>query len=128
MKKKIVPRTRDEVYHLWLDALRSGKYKQTQGLLCEMSPFDADGKRSPVSFCCLGVLADLAVKDGGPAWNSYHGPQEDGTTPPVKISHFMGFDNEIINELIEMNDDRDATFDEIADVIETVIMPALGVK
>ena len=34
----------------WVAALRSGKYKQTQGYLC------ADG-----GFCCLGVLCDIAI-------------------------------------------------------------------
>ena len=39
-------------------ALRSGEYKQGQGRLCRAI---ADGSRS---FCCLGVLTDLAVKEG----------------------------------------------------------------
>lgn len=39
---------------LWVDALRSGDYDQGQGLLREV-----DG-----GYCCLGVLCDLAVKNG----------------------------------------------------------------
>ena len=35
----------------WLAALRSGKYKQTEGML-----------KNKEGFCCLGVLCDLYVK------------------------------------------------------------------
>jgi len=44
---------REEVKTLWLDALRSGKYRQTRNTL-----------RRGDSFCCLGVLCDVAVKSG----------------------------------------------------------------
>jgi hypothetical protein len=37
----------------WVEALRSGKYKQGKDYLCR----DGD-------FCCLGVLCELAVEDG----------------------------------------------------------------
>lgn len=37
----------------WLTALRSGEYSQTKGYL-----HNAEG------YCCLGVLCDIAVKDG----------------------------------------------------------------
>ncbi len=39
---------------LWVAALRSGDYKQCTGLL-------TDGN---CGFCCLGVLCDVAVKEG----------------------------------------------------------------
>jgi hypothetical protein len=39
----------------WIDALRSGGYQQTTGVLHDE---DANG------FCCLGVLCDIAVKEG----------------------------------------------------------------
>jgi len=39
----------------WLEALRSGEYKQTKGAL-----HTKKGKKE--GFCCLGVLCDLAVK------------------------------------------------------------------
>lgn len=38
----------------WIDALRSGKYKQARGALARV---DEDGC---TSYCCLGVLADIA--------------------------------------------------------------------
>lgn len=39
----------------WIDALRSGKYKQGMGVLCGLT---TDGKKE---YCCLGVLADHFV-------------------------------------------------------------------
>ncbi len=44
---------RQEVKEKWLAALRSGNYTQAQGRL-----------RVGDSFCCLGVLCDLAIADG----------------------------------------------------------------
>lgn len=42
---------------LWVKALRSGEYKQGYGYL----HYKRGGKDK---FCCLGVLCDLAVKNG----------------------------------------------------------------
>lgn len=39
-------------------ALRSGDYVQGKGRLCTI---DGEGKKS---YCCLGVLCDLAARDG----------------------------------------------------------------
>lgn len=41
------------VKQLWLDALRSGEYSQAIGYL-----------QTPEGHCCLGVLCDVAVKEG----------------------------------------------------------------
>lgn len=41
----------------WVDALRSGQYKQGTGWLCK----EVNGERE---YCCLGVLTDLAIKNG----------------------------------------------------------------
>ena len=57
MSKEIVYRTREEVLNLWVSALRSGKYRKCRYYL-----------RKGSCFCALGVLVDLAVKDGGPKW------------------------------------------------------------
>ena len=38
---------------LWVKALRSGKYKQGRNALCHAG-----------RYCCLGVLCDIAVKQG----------------------------------------------------------------
>jgi hypothetical protein len=49
-----------EVKVKWLEALRSGKYKQCTGLLKDQNPEN----EKDISFCCLGVLADLAIENG----------------------------------------------------------------
>jgi hypothetical protein len=45
---------------LWTEALESGKYPQGEGWLCQISGED-EGK---AEWCCLGVLCDVAIKDG----------------------------------------------------------------
>lgn len=48
-----------EIKQLWVKALRSGKYTQGRGKLHQYT------KRTGLhSFCCLGVLCDLAVNAG----------------------------------------------------------------
>ena len=44
---------------LWVDALRSGKYRQGKDAL----------QSSPGHFCCLGVLCDLARLEGIGEWD-----------------------------------------------------------
>lgn len=46
-----------EIKAQWLKDLRSGEYAQTRSALCKL------GKKYD-SFCCLGVLADQAVRAG----------------------------------------------------------------
>lgn len=49
-----------ELKSKWLEALRSGKYKQGKGCLLQVMP---DGEKR---YCCLGVLADLlGATEGG---------------------------------------------------------------
>lgn len=48
-----------EVKTLWLQALKSGNYKQTVGALNNSS-----------GYCCLGVLCDVAVKQNLAEWES----------------------------------------------------------
>jgi hypothetical protein len=46
------------IMNKWVKALRSGKYKQCREKLCNV-----DGKTGEESFCCLGVLTDLYLKE-----------------------------------------------------------------
>lgn len=51
----------------WIAALRSGEYDQTKGVLRRE---DDEGR---ASYCCLGVLCELARLDGVPlAWTEEH--------------------------------------------------------
>ena len=49
-----------EVKQLWIDALESGEYEQGVGTLRKKGP---DGKST---YCCLGVLCEVAIKAGVP--------------------------------------------------------------
>ena len=97
----------------WIAALRSGDYEQGANYL----------KRGN-NYCCLGVLCDVI---GGPeVWEetallstckcSLSG--ESTQSLSVETLRSIELDPDHEETLIEMNDDRDASFDEIADWIE----------
>lgn len=48
---------KENIANMWVDALRSGEYKQVKNTLCGVRN---DGE---IGFCCLGVLTDLYMKD-----------------------------------------------------------------
>lgn len=114
----------------WLEALRSNKYKQTRSVL----------KRGD-SFCCLGVLCDVADHD---KWQCISDTQDGETysiwewedeecVPPEELLKLVDIDcdepkfnlekyeplkkNEL-GILTEMNDRKDKIFAEIADWLE----------
>lgn len=51
-----------EVKKKWLEALRSGQYRQAQEAL-RVDSISPDGEGCISSFCCLGVLCDLYAKE-----------------------------------------------------------------
>lgn len=112
---------------LWVDALRSGQYKQTDGGLRRTVN---DEKR----YCCLGVACDVAIKDGldlkvrefGGSLYDEFGEDEDGGHLPIEVQQWLGvttaspkvvFSGEV-RELAVLNDDFKLDFNEIADLIE----------
>lgn len=115
LSNKVKFRTPKEVYKLWIKALRSGKYKQGKGYL----------RTNKNEFCCLGVLCDLAAKDGGEQWeygylryiyryNAAHLPEN--------IKKYLSLSNHDLQNLMEMNDVGDS-FEVIANYIEECIIP-----
>lgn len=110
----------------WVQALRSGQYKQGQG---ELHP-DQD------SYCCLGVLCDLyRVEQGKGEWRS-ECPQRGGFEVPgdgivwretavlplavmnwAEIQHPAGDIAGASESLAELND-KGMAFPELADLIE----------
>lgn len=102
----------------WLEALRSGRYKQDCGYL-----------RTHDGFCCLGVLADVQGID----WDGYVG---DDTMPEdVKDEFYTNMDDSVwqlaslpshlacgmeqhIQSILSNMNDRGMPFDQIADWIE----------
>jgi hypothetical protein len=106
----------------WVAALRSGEYKQTKGELVKVS---GDGSQS---YCCLGVLCDLAVKEGviseslfvdgylatpGPEVVKWAGMES--KNPEVSTSVVDGF---LHPSVAEVNDFSEVGFAGIADLIE----------
>ena len=95
-----------ELKKKWVDALRSGKYRQSRGAL--------KGQRG---YCCLGVLASLAgVEDeklkkySGDPLNNF------GIELPVHANKRERADTETC--LISLNDDAHYSFKKIADWVE----------
>lgn len=100
----------------WLEALRSGKYKQGTGAL-----------RYGDAFCCLGVLCDVS-KQGTwlPIDNVYDPDAYRFVTPDgsdargvlsLPMKEWSSLGHELSHKLISMND-AGHSFAEIADVIE----------
>lgn len=114
-----------EVKARWVEALRSGDYRQGEAGL----------RRGDDEFCCLGVLCDIAtkedvVKDVQPAapgdtgsWTMYDGFA--GVLPPSvrawagleEPDPRFGLDGKD-SSLTRLNDEGKYSFQEIADVIE----------
>lgn len=108
----VITRTREEVIERWVAALRSGKYEQAHEVL-------NDG----VGFCCLGVLCDLAAKDGGPQWDRDHYFMGEETELPQEMAlwidpkHGLAGPKSILHDLARKND-AGSTFVELANIIE----------
>jgi hypothetical protein len=115
-----------EIAKSWVNALRSGNYKQqTGGLGTEKLNGDA-------KFCCLGVLCDLYVKTNPeaemevgirtrvtPAGEPVHILEYFGDSCflPNSISTWAGVPRDFEEELA-MRNDAGATFEELATAIE----------
>jgi len=115
-----------EVMKKWVDALRSGKYEQTDNAL----------KRDN-AFCCLGVLCDISEisywkrKNDGDDGEFIYAEQYTNLLP-IKVAEWAGMKNASgsfqsvsaysddykIDTLARMNDDN-VQFTEIADIIES---------
>lgn len=96
----------------WIEALRSGRYKQGHGVL-----------RQGDEFCCLGVICDLCAPS---EWHSStilkkngyrHGPYSYGF-PAKVIADEVGLSQEAASHLSTLNDIDMASFGTIADWIE----------
>lgn len=102
-----------EVKTKWIQALRSGKYKQGFGVL-----------RGEDCYCCLGVLCDLNEDTD---WEVLDNPVENIYKPfpdnsyiclPNKISEWAEITARQEDVLATLNDTARYTFEQIADYIE----------
>jgi len=99
----------------WLEKLRSGEYAQGRGRL----------RSSSNTYCCLGVLAEVAVEAGilSPAVEIPEATEDyhfDGyfCYLPGKVAEAFGVEPVDSDVLMNMNDGKQNSFDEIADWIE----------
>ena len=113
---KIVNRTPEEVYNIWIKALRSGKYEQTDSMLRSPAIHSEESDK----FCCLGVLCDLAAKDGGEQWNLVgYGEKYETDFLPTHMRRYIKMQRNEQQMLVKMNDDG-VSFDKIANKIEGI--------
>lgn len=61
--------------------------------------------------------------DGGPKWKHNDEFMEHTKRLPHQMSSWLGLHDEDLQALIVMNDDNLSTFDQIADYLETKLMP-----
>lgn len=104
----------------WSEGLRSGEYEQTQEILVRLH---GDLR----SYCCLGVLCDLARKDGVCRACDF---QNEGSLPEV-VQSWAGMASDCglykdgplgwPGSLAADNDVRGLNFKQIADIIEKKI-------
>lgn len=116
---------------LWVDALRSGKFKQTIGRLGRIVNRKAE-------YCCLGVGCEVARKNGvtikktnlgvGPSYNG------EPYSLPLTVEDWFGFktNNPSLNSkglnCTQANDIRKLSFAKIADLIEKRYLKAAKKK
>ena len=133
----LTPEQREAIYEAWIAALRSGQYKQGRFRL------ERDGR-----FCCLGVLChvlhtrpELGIemhRSATPGKGVVYSTQSAGCYARVPFSdetselglsvRMLGGSREVEDELVALNDDRQASFAEIAQFIEDAVMPLLRAK
>lgn len=111
---------KQEIAKKWVEALRSGEYKQTDSVLCQRYP---DGS---LGHCCLGVLCRLNDKVEVIEKDNELFFDAEKSVLPFTVKNWAEMktvdgnfdleDNEF-NSLVEMNDDG-VSFLEIADFIE----------
>jgi len=99
-----------EIKQMWVEALRSGKYKQGQYRL----------RRNDDSFCCLGVLCDVVDHS---SWSSHlnedsYSYDDQFLTISESMKKYVELEVEECRDLVNLNDGCAKSFSEIADYIE----------
>lgn len=122
----------------WVDALRSGEYKQGFGYLNQ-----AD-KRGESRYCCLGVACEVAIRNGlqldksdsmdgcrkvrttngGSSFHRYY-YNNHSCDLPYAVARWLGIDRDMqfhyqnsFQGFVGLNDGLELSFSEIADLIE----------
>jgi hypothetical protein len=116
---------RQDIADLWAEELRSGKYTQGTGFLCTEKENDTP------KHCCLGVLCELAIKQGLPVAIQKDGEvlitvsfDGEAITLPDSVVDWAGLKSsggkwdEARDFSLWHANDSGTTFDEIAEIIE----------
>lgn len=101
----------------WLEALRSGKYKQTSGELYKSFEVYPDN----YGYCCLGVVCKVqGLADNIIATDAMIGEKITKAAAKRKrgIPKILHGDNPLVNFLIHCNDTRRLSFKQIANWVE----------
>lgn len=105
-----------EIKAKWLEALRSGKYRQGKGFLHAMD-----------KFCCLGVLCDLHAKETGEQWvaiktpnavKAYMGELNYLPEDIKEWAELASNNPEVLTKNLSTYNDQGKSFTEIANIIE----------
>src|SRR5436309_3328868 len=113
----------------WLEALRSGEYKQGEGALKRLDSYSCS-----IVHCCLGVACEVVAPDRftvkpvqyekyefiGENYDDELGTVKVNLTgaPPDDVLKALGINHEEMNDLIDMNDRQHRDFDYIANYVE----------
>ena len=103
-----------ELKKKWVEALRSGDYKQTKGYLQVTDPGLCI---YPVGFCCLGVLCEVA---NYPYMRNSDQFLPSGLQEEQGLGMLVRYDSceTIASHVMKMNDVGNNSFSDIADWIE----------
>lgn len=133
-KSSLSGKMKPEIKERWLKALRSGEYTQGRGSLRYTKR-----EKQVDAFCCLGVLCDIAQKDGIGHWGGVYegeqtfqtGSQKNGfsygseTALTSSVLSWAGLEVAGSTVFIKRSDttlaqlnDSGKSFKEIADIIE----------
>lgn len=111
--------TVDEIVNVWCKALRSRKYEQGTGRLCQHN-----------RYCCLGVLTDIYQKEIGDltevdTWANIKLYDNEGSVLPTKVMEWAKLNNTAgiygasETEKLWYDNDSGKTFSQIAGIIES---------
>lgn len=128
-----------EIKQKWVDALRSGEYEQGKWKLTRIDDYTDIMGQGKERFCVLGVLCDIAVKDGielpigydrdydknaewiefrvyKSMWNEEEGEYDDtnSTDLPDEVLRWAGLDE---NPVV-VYDEQTATLTELNDLLD----------
>jgi hypothetical protein len=104
----------------WIEALRSGKFEQIKGSLRARI---SETPTEVIGHCCLGVLCEVADLPKAPMLSGYtfQGGHWRNGTPSTLFLDEIDLDRQDVDELVNLNDNLEKSFEEIADYIEANI-------